>query len=101
MKISWSCSSSARAKIDDYDDFVFLVLYGAVADDDRLVEVHCFYSERCLVTVHRDDCPAFAEIRERYEKRKATIERPSLLLYKLIDGLVSAVRVTSAGISPA
>ena len=24
---------------------------------DRLVEVHCFYSERFLVTVHRDDCP--------------------------------------------
>ena len=45
-----------RAKIDDYDDFVFLVVYGAVADDDRLVEVHCFYTERFLVTVHRDDC---------------------------------------------
>ena len=27
-----------RAKIDDYDDFVFLVVYGAVPDDDRLVE---------------------------------------------------------------
>ena len=46
-----------RAKIDEYDDFVFLVVYGAVPDDDKLVEVHCFYSERFLVTVHRDDCP--------------------------------------------
>ena len=44
-----------RAKIEDYDDFVFLVVYGAVPDEDRLVEVHCFYSERYLVTVHRDD----------------------------------------------
>ena len=34
-----------RAKLDDYDDFVFLVVYGAVPDADRLVEVHCFYSE--------------------------------------------------------
>ena len=59
-------------------------------DDDRLVEVHCFYSERCLVTVHRDDAPAFDEVRERYEKRKGPIERPSLLLYRLIDALVDS-----------
>ena len=65
-----------RAKIDDYDDFVFLVVYGAVADDDRLVEVHCFYSERFLVTVHRDECPAFTEIRARYAKRAAPIDHP-------------------------
>ena len=58
-----------RAKLDDYDNFVFIVVYGAAPDEDRLVEVHCFYSERCLVTVHRDDCPAFSEFRERYEKR--------------------------------
>ncbi len=79
-----------RAKIDDYDDFVFLVVYGAVADDDRLVEVHCFYSQRFLVTVHRDDCPAFAEIRRRYAKRDEPIDRPSLLLYRIVDGLVDS-----------
>ncbi len=79
-----------RAKIDDYDDFVFLVVYGAVPDDDRLVEVHCFYSERFLVTVHRDESPAFAELRRRYAKRNKPIERPSLLLYRIIDGLVDS-----------
>src|SRR6059036_874149 len=79
-----------RAKIEDYDDFVFLVVYGASPDDDRLVEVHCFYSERFLVTVHRDDCPAFAEIRRRYQKRDEAIDRPSLLLYKIVDGLVDS-----------
>jgi magnesium transporter len=79
-----------RAKLDDYDDFAFLVVYGAVPDDDRLVEVHCFYSERFLVTVHRDDCPAFIEIRHRYAKRHEPIERPSLLLYRIVDGLVDS-----------
>src|SRR5439155_16390800 len=79
-----------RAKIEDYDDFVFLVVYGASPDDDRLVEVHCFYSERFLVTVHRDDCPAFAEIRQRYQKRDEAIDRPSLLLYRIVDGLVDS-----------
>jgi magnesium transporter len=79
-----------RAKIEDYDDFVFLVVYGASPDDDRLVEVHCFYSERFLVTVHRDDCPAFAEIRRRYQKRDDALDRPSLLLYRIVDGLVDS-----------
>jgi magnesium transporter len=79
-----------RAKIEDYDEFVFLVVYGAVPDEDRLVEVHCFYSERYLVTVHRDDCPAFAEIRRRYAKRERPIEKPSLLLYRIVDGLVDS-----------
>ena len=79
-----------RAKVDDYDGFVFLVLYGAAPDEDRLVEVHCFYSERFLVTVHRDDCPAFTELRQRYEKREGRIRKPSLLLYDVIDGLVDS-----------
>jgi magnesium transporter len=79
-----------RAKIDEYDDYVFLVVYGAASDRDRLVEVHCFYSENFLLTVHRDDCPAFAEIRRRYQQRDATIDRPSLLLYRIVDGLVDS-----------
>jgi len=79
-----------RAKIDDYDDFVFLVVYGAAPDEDRLVEVHCFYSERFLVTVHQDDCPAFADIRRRYQKRDEAIDRPSLLLYRIVNGLVDS-----------
>jgi magnesium transporter len=79
-----------RAKIDDYEDFVFLVVYGAASDRDRLVEVHCFYSERFLVTVHREDCPPFAEIRRRYQQRDDTIDRPSLLLYRIVDGLVDS-----------
>jgi magnesium transporter len=79
-----------RAKLDEYDDFVFIVVYGAAPDDDRLVEVHCFYSERFLITVHHDDCPAFAEIRRRYQRREKKIEQPSLLLYRVIDGLVDS-----------
>jgi magnesium transporter len=79
-----------RAKLDDYDDFIFIVVYGATPDRDQLVEVHCFYSERFLVTVHHDDCPAFAEIRRRYQDRDMAIDRPSLLLYRVVDGLVDS-----------
>jgi magnesium transporter len=79
-----------RAKLDEYDDYVFLVVYGAVPDEDRLVEVHCFFSERYLVTIHQDDCPAFREVRDRYARRAKPLERPSLLLYKIVDGLVDS-----------
>jgi magnesium transporter len=79
-----------RAKIDGYDGFVFIVIYGAGVDEERLVEVHCFYSERFLVTVHREDCPAFAAIRRRYRKRERAMEQPSLLLYRVVDGLVDS-----------
>jgi magnesium transporter len=79
-----------RAKLDDYDDFVFLVVYGAVPDEDRLVEVHCFYSERFLITVHRDDAPAFVLLRDRYQKRRAPMEGSALMLYRIIDALVDS-----------
>jgi magnesium transporter len=78
-----------RSKIDDYGDFVFIVIYGA-GSDDRLVEVHCFYSDRFLVTVHREGCPVLAEIRQRFGKRERAMEQPALLLYRVVDGLVDS-----------
>ena len=79
-----------RPKLDEYDDFVFLVVYGAAPDEDDLVEVHCFYSERYLVTVRRDDCPAFAEAAERHERRPDRLREPALALYRVVDGLVDS-----------
>jgi magnesium transporter len=79
-----------RAKIDDYEDFVFFVVYGASPDRNRLVEVHCFYSVRFLVTVHRDDCPAFAELRRRYDQRDGPAAKPSRVLYRVMDALISS-----------
>ena len=87
-----------RAKIDGYDDFVFVVIYGAGPDDNRLVEVHCFYSDRFLITVHREDCPAFTEIRRRYTRRERAIDPPSLLLYRVVDGLVDSFFPSLAGL---
>jgi magnesium transporter len=79
-----------RAKIDDYDDYAFLVVYGASPDDDRLVEVHCFYSERYLVTVHRDEAPAFTDVRDRFAKRAQPIEHGARLLYRIVEALVDS-----------
>lgn len=81
-----------RPKAEDYGDFVFLVVYGAAPapDEDRLVEVHCFYSDRFLVTVRQDESPACELLRERYAKRPAPLARPIVLLYQLVDALVDS-----------
>ena len=79
-----------RPKFDDYDDFAFLVVYGAAPDEDDLVEVHCFYTERFLITVRRDSCPAFREARERHARRPAGLGEPAFVLYRVIDALVDS-----------
>ncbi len=81
-----------RPKIDDYDGYVFLVVFGASTedDDDGLVEVHCFYSERYLITIHRDEAPSIAALRERYVKRDAPVDDPARLMHAVVDGLVDS-----------
>jgi magnesium transporter len=81
-----------RAKAEDYGDFVFLVFFGASPppDEDRLVEIHCFYCDRYLVTVRRDEAPAADALRERYAKRPAPAPRSATLLYRLLDALTDS-----------
>jgi magnesium transporter len=81
-----------RPKIDDYDGYVFLVVFGASSgeDADGLVEVHCFYSDRFLVTLHRDEAPSITALRERYVKRDAPVEDPARLFHAVVDGLVDS-----------
>jgi magnesium transporter len=81
-----------RPKLEDYGDFVFIVLYGAAPapDEDRLVEVHCFYSAAYLVTVRKDESPACHAVRKRYERPGAAPERPAVVLYRLLDALVDS-----------
>jgi magnesium transporter len=80
-----------RAKIEPYEDFYFLVFYGVAPapDEDRLVELHCFFSDHFLVTVRRDESPACDALRERYERQGALAE-PIRLLYQIVDALVDS-----------
>jgi magnesium transporter len=90
LEDSWQFKQ--RPKIDDYDGYVFLVVFGASgeADDDGLVEVHCFYSDRFLITLHRDDAPSLSSLRQRYIKRDAPVDDPARLLHGVVDGLVDS-----------
>jgi magnesium transporter len=74
-----------RPKLDIYDDFVMLVVYG-VNHHNHLVEVHCFYTDKYLVTVHQDHCPALSALVPRLTARGH--EDHVMLLYRVIDTLV-------------
>ncbi len=90
LEDSWQFNQ--RPKIDDYDGYVFLVVFGAsgATDTDGLVEVHCFYSDRFLITLHRDDAPSLAELRQWYAKRDTPVDDPARLLHRVVDGLVDS-----------
>lgn len=81
-----------RPKIDEYDGYVFLVAFGASTGDDPdgLVEVHCFYSDRYLVTVRRDEAPSIEALLERSSKRDAPVDDPARLMHAVVDGLVDS-----------
>jgi magnesium transporter len=84
-----------RPKIEDYDDFTLLVVFGAVDDPTRrsgmrAIEVHCFYSEHWLITVHKGECPVFEELRNRTHKRLPKFDEGLGILYLVIDELVDS-----------
>jgi magnesium transporter len=85
-----SANFDQRPKIDPYDDYAFMVVYGASPDEDGLVEVHCFTAEHYLVTVRHDDCPAFVNLQKRYMARPDALKDESMLIYHVVDGLTDS-----------
>jgi magnesium transporter len=78
-----------RPKIEDYDNFVSLVAYGARGLDQPLTEVHAFYAEHFLVTVHRDAIPAIDNACHALT-RVPTTQR-LVALYRVLDSLVDSM----------
>jgi Mg2+ and Co2+ transporter CorA len=78
-----------RPKIEDYDDFVSIVVYGARGLGEPLTEVHCFYAERFLVSVHRDEVPAVADA--CHTLGRLHTDRRLVALYRLLDALVDTM----------
>jgi magnesium transporter len=80
-----------RPRFDDYDDFVYLVARGADPSDNGQAEVHCFWNDQYLVTVHRGDCPAVHTVRERMNQRKGVkLHSPPqiVIVYLIMNALV-------------
>jgi magnesium transporter len=84
-----------RPKIDEYDEFTFLAVFGAVEDPSvrggvAPLEVHCFYSPQWLITVHKGECPVFGELRDRHARRLQRFEEGLGILYLVLDALVDS-----------
>jgi magnesium transporter len=86
-----------RPKLDRYDDFVQLVLYGASDTEAESTEVHFFYSEDYVVTVRRGGCKVIEDMRERAVAWRHHDSASSvMLLYRIADALVDSYFPTMA-----
>jgi magnesium transporter len=79
-----------RPRIDDYDTFMYLVARGADPDGKGNAEVHCFWTDRYVVTVHRGECPPLAQVRERLERHHATGQAsPQIVIVYLVVSVLA------------
>ena len=78
-----------RPKVEDYEDFVYIVAYGALGLGQPMAEVHCFYAEHFLVTVHRDEIPAIPQACTALGRLHT--DRRLVALYRLLDSLVDSM----------
>jgi magnesium transporter len=61
-------SFGQRPKVEDYDDFTYLVVHGAsgdgiATDGSATEEVHFIFAPTFVITVHRGACPAMDDAR--------------------------------------
>ena len=81
-----------RPKLEDYADFMYMVVYGASTDQTATTEVHFIFADHFVVTVHHGSCGALNDVRARIGHRKASeVESPQIvLIYLVIDQLVDS-----------
>ena len=82
-----------RPKIDEYEGFTYLVVYGAASDaPSAAVEVHVFYAAKRIVTVHRGPCAPLGTVGARLNRhRTGGLSPPEIsVLYLVVDGLVDS-----------
>jgi magnesium transporter len=80
-----------RPKLDNYDDYVLLVFYGANQEarrGDYLREVHLFISGQYLVSVHREPLPPLEQQIEQLHGR--VLHSEQFLLYRVLDALTDS-----------
>ena len=82
-----------RARIDDYDDFVHIITFGMAANGQDVAEVHCFLTDRCIISLHQGDCPALNSVCDRVVTHHAakTASAPQVVIFYLImDTLIDS-----------
>lgn len=82
-----------RAKLEVYDDSLFVVLKPAAYDDDTeeisFGEIMMFIGERFVVSVRHGELSPLAQVRERLEAQPKLLRRgPVAVLYAMLDHVV-------------
>jgi magnesium transporter len=89
-----------RPKLDRFQDYVFLVFYGArglaPGEADLLREVQMFISGKYLVSLHQDSLPALDEQRSRLAG--LVLHSEQFLLYRVFDALTDSFFPVLAGV---
>ncbi|HVT41758.1 MAG TPA: magnesium/cobalt transporter CorA [Acidimicrobiales bacterium] len=81
---------SQRPRLEDYDGFAFLVARGADPEHNGNAEVHCFWNDRYVVTLHHADCKAIRQVRERMERHPLAkdLAEPQIVIVYLVMGVL-------------
>ena len=81
-----------RPRIDEYDDFVHIVTFGIAGDGKSVAEVHCFITEKFIISLHQGDCPALATVRNRIGiHHSSDVAAPQVAIFYLImDTLIDS-----------
>lgn len=80
-----------RAKLEEYGDVLFVVLYTAKLVGDTILygETHIFVGPRFVVTVRHGPSDTYRGVRQRAEKNPERLSRgPGYVLYSIIDFVV-------------
>jgi magnesium transporter len=79
-----------RPKREEYDDYVYLVVYGVDAGAEPgshlLREVHLVISGSCVVTIHHGAFAAVEDLRKRYDGLRVRGEQ--FVIYKILDAVI-------------
>jgi magnesium transporter len=81
-----------RPRIDEYDDFVHVITFGIAADRKSVAEVHCFLTEKFIISIHQGNCPALATVRDRIGSHHASAGAgpQAVIFYLIMDTLVDS-----------
>jgi magnesium transporter len=83
-----------RPRIDDYDDFVHIITFGMAHDGKNVAEVHCFITDKFIISLHQGDCPALGTVCDRIATHHSTTAKASapqvVIFYLIMDTLVDS-----------
>ena len=81
-----------RPRIDDYDDFVHVITFGMADDGKSVAEVHCFVTEKFIISLHQGNCPALADVRDRLRSHRSSGVTPPqvAVFYVIMDTLIDS-----------